>query len=123
MYAIRSYYASDGTTKFDLKIDAPANYGIVNDTLEVSINVNVAEGATSAERLEITNGQRFWYDVSAIGVAPNAVPQMGANAVRVSTLNSNIYTFNATKNVSVTNLAGQTRITSYNVCYTKLLRD
>ena len=31
-----------------------------------------------------------------------------ANAVRVSTLNSNIYTYNATKNVSVTNLAGQT---------------
>lgn len=103
-----TYTPSDGTTKFDLKIAAPENYGIVNDTLEVSINVNVAEGVTSAERLEITNGQRFWYDVSAIGTAPNGVPQMGVNAVRVSAQNSNIYTFNATSDVRVTNLAGQT---------------
>lgn len=103
-----TYTPSDGTTKMDLKIGSPADYGIVNDTIEVTILANVPTGMTSTERLEITNGVRFWYDIAATGIAPSSAPSIGANAVRVAAHNRNIYAYNAVENVVITNIAGQT---------------
>ncbi|MHB9143627.1 MAG: T9SS type A sorting domain-containing protein, partial [Paludibacter sp.] len=101
-----TYTPSDGTTKFDLKVAAPAS-GMISDTLEVSINVKVALNAVSSERLEITNGMRFWYNISAKGTAPAGVAPLNTNAVRIWGRTNTIVTANATENVSITNLAGQ----------------
>lgn len=102
-----TYTPSDGTTKFDLKIAAPAAGVIVNDTLEVSINVNVANGATTAERLEITNGVRFWYDISATGTGTSGAKQYNYDGVTIYSNTRTIYTKNAIGDVTITSVEGK----------------
>lgn len=51
---------------FTLTIPAPTS-GPVSDTLEITMLANVPKDATRALRLEITNGVRIWYNISAIG--------------------------------------------------------
>ncbi len=103
-----TYAASNGTTKFLLTIAAPAS-GTANDTLEVSIRANVPLDANRLERLEITNGTRFWYDIAAKGVTPiTSTAPSNVSPVKIMSINSNVFVKNATENVSITNVAGQT---------------
>lgn len=103
-----TYTPSDGTTKFDLKLAAPAAGVILNDTIEVSVTANVPANMTSTERLEITNGVRFWYDVSAKGVTPSAVKPNTTGDVTVIGKTRSIVTLNATEDVKITNMVGKT---------------
>ena len=103
-----TYTPSDGTTKFDLKLAAPTAGVILNDTLEVSLTANVPLNMTTTERLEITNGVRFWYDISAKGVGAASVKPNSANGVIIIGKTKSIITLNATENVIITNLEGKT---------------
>lgn len=105
-----TFVPTDGTTKFLLTIPAPAVGTIVNDTLELALTVkNIADGAISAERLEITNGVRFYYNVSAKGTTITGVPT-DPNAVAPVSIYSeakSIVALNTTENVIVTNIDGR----------------
>jgi hypothetical protein len=68
-----NYTPSDGTTKFLLSIPAPTS-GSVNDTLELTLTAsNVTAGTSPTERLEITNGVRFWYNIGVDASIPAPV--------------------------------------------------
>ena len=67
-----TYTASNGTSKMDLLIAAPAS-GSINDTLQVAVlATGMTTGLNATDRLEITNGVRFWYNVGVLGVDPTA---------------------------------------------------
>jgi hypothetical protein len=105
-----TFVPTDGTTKFLLTIPAPAVGTIVNDTLELALTVkNIADGAISAERLEITNGVRFYYNVSAKGTTITGVPANPNPVAPVSIYSEakSIVALNTTENVIVTNIDGR----------------
>lgn len=105
-----TFVPSDGVTKFLLTIPAPAAGTIVNDTLELALTVkNIADGAISAERLEITNGVRFYYNVSAKGTTITGVPANPNPVAPVSIYSEtkSIVALNTTENVIVTNIDGR----------------
>lgn len=98
---------SDGTSEYNVSIALPAGQSFSNDTLEVSINATVADQATSATRLEITNGTRFWYNVSAAGTALTAAPAQQVKALAIYDLDRTIVAKNASSDVTIVNAAGQ----------------
>lgn len=103
-----TFTPSDGTSKFNLVIPAPEVGVMVNDTLEISILVdNVPIDAMSVERLEITNGVRFWYNIGVKGLSPNSEVAPQANSVTAVSVNNVLYVRNATQEVKVYNTAGQ----------------
>jgi len=103
-----TYTAATSSTKFTLTIAAPAAGTFGMDTLKIAINANVPLGMTPTERLEISNGTRFWYDISATGVSTlTSVAPYKANALRIWGAAKSIVAENAASDVRVTNLAGQ----------------
>lgn len=103
-----TYTPSDGSSKMTLKIDAPTGGSISSDTLEVALTANVPVGMTTSERLEITNGIRFWYDVSAKGVSVySGVSPANNNLTYIYGKTKSIVVVNTSSDVTVTNLAGQ----------------
>jgi hypothetical protein len=52
---------------YTLTVAAPTS-GSVSDDMEVTLMANVPLAATRTIRLELNNGVRFWYNVSAIGM-------------------------------------------------------
>ena len=102
-----TFTPTDGTTKFVLTIPAPTAGTLANDTLEVSISVNnLASNATSAERLEINNGVRFYYTLSAIA-SLTEVQNPSAQSANIYSANNSIFSTNATENIVIYNIAGQ----------------
>lgn len=103
-----TFTPSNGTSKFNLVIPAPEVGLMVNDTLEVSIIVDqVPIDGLSAERLEISNGVRFWYNIGVKGLSPNSEVAQNANGITANSINNVLYVRNATQEVKVYNTAGQ----------------
>lgn len=94
------------TLTYSLDIAAPVS-GFANDTLEVSLLANVADGATRTVRFETTNGTRFWYDISATGSMSTSASTIDLNKILLISKDKSIFVINATDNVVVTNLSGQ----------------
>ncbi|MEI8085833.1 MAG: hypothetical protein WCG93_06425 [Paludibacter sp.] len=102
-----TFTPTDGTTKFTLTIPAPTAGTLANDTLEVSISVNnLAANVTSPERLEINNGVRFYYTLSAIA-SLTALQNPNAQSAIIYSANNSIFATNATENLVIYNVAGQ----------------
>ncbi len=66
---------------YTLTVAAPAS-GSVNDDIEVTLMANVPLAATRTVRLELNNGIRFWYNVSAIGMEDIGTSVDQANAAK-----------------------------------------
>ncbi len=96
----------DGIIKMDLLIPAPTS-GSINDTLQVAVLANVPLGATRAVRLEITNGVRFWYNVSAIGEVATANNTIDLDKAIIYANKETIYVSNTEENVNVFTISGQ----------------
>ncbi|MDD3322525.1 MAG: hypothetical protein PHS59_13890 [Paludibacter sp.] len=104
-----TYVPYDGTTNmiFSLTIPAPAT-GSVNDDLEVTLTATgVALNQTVQERLEITNGIRFWYNISAIGDLGTGANKTKNSDIVIYGSKNIVFAANASENVVITNLAGQ----------------
>lgn len=96
------------TNVFTAKIAAPSG-GTSNDTLQVTLNAYVPKNMNRSIRLEITNGTRFWYDITAKGVeTATSAPTLNSSSVNISSVNGKIFATNATEKVTITNTAGQT---------------
>jgi len=101
-----TYVVDPVTSKFTLTIPAPTA-GSVNDTLEITMFANVPLGATRTERLELTNGVRFWYNVSAVGDTGTGL-KGSANSKTLFFSEENLLKgINITENVSVFSVNGQ----------------
>lgn len=103
-YTIKTENAS--TLTYSLDIAAPVS-GAANDTIEVSLLANVAAATTRTVRFEITNGTRFWYDISAIGDLGTGVHSANNSKISIYSSNNKIIANGATENVLVANFAGQ----------------
>ncbi len=98
----------NGTTSvYDLDIAAPVAGVVANDTLELTLNAVIPSAASRTLRLEITNGTRFWYDISAIGSLYAGNNVIDLNAVYVYAENNQVFVANAVQNVTLFNLSGQ----------------
>lgn len=103
-----TFTPSDGSSKFNLVIPAPEVGVMVNDTLEIAILVDqVPIDGMSVERLEISNGVRFWYNIGVKGLSPNSSVAPNANSVTAVGVNNTLYVRNASEEVKVYNTAGQ----------------
>lgn len=104
-----TYTPFDGITNMIFSLDIPApTTGPVDDDLEVTLTTsNVASGMTPTLRLEITNGVRFWYNISVTGTLNTSTQTIDLDNILVLTFGKSIFVMNATDNVVVTNLAGQ----------------
>lgn len=100
---------STGTSEYNLHIPLPAGKTFSNDTLQVSINaVGLDLNQIAATRLEITNGTRFWYNVSAKGAAITGAPaQQAAPQLTIYNQDRSIVAKNATSKVTIINANGQ----------------
>ncbi len=98
---------SDGTSEYKVTINLPEGKTFSNDTLEVSVNATLAAEAVSATRLEISNGTRFWYNLSAKGTALTGAPAQQVQALAIYDLDRTIVAKNASSDVTIVNAAGQ----------------
>lgn len=89
-----------------LTIPAPAT-GSVNDDIMVPILVDRTSDGSSAIRIEINNGVRFFYDFYVTSTTATGLNSAQSNAFYVTTSNSYIYANMATQNVDVFTIAGQ----------------
>jgi len=102
-----TYAPSEAGSKFLLTIPTPENFGISNDTLEVSISVNVAADITALERLEINNGVRFWYDIAAKGIT-TLLGVSPVKTLKIYSIDNKIIVNNANDDVVISDLSGKT---------------
>jgi len=102
-YIIKTENAT--TLTYSLDIAAPVS-GIANDTLEVSLLANVADATTKSVRFEITNGTRFWYDITATGSIATGL-KTNKSDVKLISSNNKIYVSSATDNVDIISISGQ----------------
>jgi hypothetical protein len=101
-----TYVVDPVTSKFTLTIPAPTA-GSVNDTLEITMLANVPLGATRTERLELTNGVRFWYNVSAVGDTGTGLHGSAGSKTIFFGEENQLKGIHVTENVSVYSVNGQ----------------
>jgi len=101
--------AISGTTgEYTLTVAAPAvGAGSVNDDIQVTYLQNVPSGSTRSVRLELNNGTRLWYNVSAFGQTPTGNNTIDLNKVLIYTTKETIYVSNTTESVNVFTISGQ----------------
>ncbi len=96
----------DLTGKYSVTVPAPTSSS-VNDELEVTILGNVNVGATRAIRLELTNGIRFWYNVSVTADTWTANNIIDLDKPQIWSAQRSIFVSNNTNDVQIFNVAGQ----------------
>jgi hypothetical protein len=101
-----TYSVDPTTSKFTLTIPAPST-GSTNDTLEITLLANVPLGSTRTERLELTNGVRFWYNVGVTGDLGTGIN--GQNELKAVFFGNNnrIMGTNVIENVNIFSANGQ----------------
>lgn len=99
--------AIDETTgKYSITVPAPTA-GSANDDLEITILGNVNVGSTRAIRLELTNGVRFWYNVSITAQVWTSSEIIKLDKPQIWSAQGNIFVSNNTNNIQIFNVAGQ----------------
>lgn len=104
-----TYTAPTADAPFVLTIAAPQNGALVNDDFELHLTTKVRTvGSRPSEKLEITNGVRFWYTVNALGVEATSIESNELKAANISVQNGVVFVKNNSEAVSVANLNGVT---------------
>jgi len=101
------------TGEYTLTVDAPASgSGSVNDDIQVTYLQNVPVGSTRLVRLELNNGLRIFYNVSATAtvsyydvIAANNV--INSDNAQIWSTKNNIFVANTNNDVQIFNVTGQ----------------
>ena len=102
---------NDGTstwTKPSYTIAAPSS-GSVDD--DIMVYVNATPNSTTVaqyDKLELNPGVRIWYNLYVMASSYTALDAQKSNSIQAYSANGKLFVMNATSDVVVTNLAGQT---------------